>query len=352
VIALCFLSLPNLFAQVSQHDDTCHDKLTEYVSQISKDWQFGVGGSGTQKLAQTFFTTSGTQMTRVDLYLKRVGSPAGNIWAEIWSASSSDVLSIVTFGDDNREARSGKINVTDIPTADYAFTSFILPKGIDVSGTYFAIVLRCDYTYAAGNYIDWGAKEAAGYDPLSPGRAYGYDGSDWNELRQTTYTHDFTFKSYYGETNAFPLDQLPLGTGILDAGLIPSHNSGKHTISSGNITTYSTSFVDTGFSVTITTTGTTALVTFVGAVQIANVGSTLCFDIIINDSIRVGNTTYGLFFVSPTGAGYAQNGSFSVLVTGLTPGSNKFELQWRVDGSTGTIRSASTEAPTLNVIGL
>jgi len=350
VIALCFLSLPNLFAQVSQHDDTCHDPLTVDQSQSEYYDTYGISlrtAANNEKLAQTFQPGVTKQITAVQLRLRRWDSPQGYIWVEIFATDSGvPTGTALTFGADNREARSAKIHTSDF--TNHSFVNFVLPKGISLTAsTTYAIVLCGDYAFnSETNVISWDYGTGNYY---TNGAAYNYDStnSSWSSLTPSSY--DFSFKTYYGETNAFPLDQL-LGAGKFDVGNIPEHTSGKHTISSGNITTGSSSFVDTGFSVTITTTGSTALVTFVGSIGISSPGS-IYVDIILNDTTRVGNTTDGLLPLYIGTAGWTQNASFSVLVTGLTPGSNKFELQWKRNAGTATLYATSANAPTLSVIG-
>ncbi len=137
------------------------------------------------------------------------------------------------------------------------------------------------------------------------------------------------------------------GAAALPTFQVSTKTSGKHTISTGDITVSSTSFGDTGFSVTLVT-ATTALVCFVGSASKAT--GTIFLDIILNDTTRVGGGTYGLLLHAYTVASFGI--SFSVLVTGLTAGSNKFELQARIDSGNATIYASSGHAPTLSVIAL
>jgi hypothetical protein len=377
------------------HDGVWHDSLssTNYESYTEEShWaQLGISYG---KSAQTFQPSIKKQISAIDLKLSKTGSPDGYVWVEIWNTSGDLPTSKVIDS-----AVSGKIRTSDIASqgSGGGVYKFYLPKGITLEANtrYAIVVIIGNYTiYDGSNFITWRHKDPGNY---SNGRACHYD-SSWSEFTG----RDFFFTTYYGETNAIILDQLIQGAGelppnnipatttptankipiadangkldvgwlpatstptankipIADAngklnvGYIPAHTSGKHTISSGNIETTSTVWVETGFSVTIVT-GATALVTFVGSCSNYMVNSGIYFDISINGAL-VGYTTYGLLQITQLAGslGYDNNCSFSVLVTELTAGSNTFKLEWKVYSYTGRIAAANTRAPTLSVIAL
>lgn len=208
------------------HDEKYHDLLTKDQEQNPYSFQYGLKNDTTnhtrQMLAQTFqpgSTTLDKAITAVELYLQGFGSPTGYIWVEIFNTSSNVPSSYITFGADNRVARSGKIKATNISTASGGPYTFYLPKGIRLAqGTTYAIVLRCEYTESATNYIAWNYQRHT-VDPYANGKIYQYNGSNWFYYDDVQYYYDFVFATYYGETNTPILDQLPAG-----AGQIPEAN--------------------------------------------------------------------------------------------------------------------------------
>ena len=109
------------------------------------------------------------------------------------------------------------------------------------------------------------------------------------------------------------------------------------------------------FAVTIAT-KTTALVSFFCTCTHSSTGIVM-FDVLVSgasnlyvSSLTDTARTYGV-------GGRAlssiwQSYSFCILVTGLTPGENTFQVKWKVNGGTATMRSSVDEAPTLTVVAL
>ncbi len=115
-----------------------------------------------------------------------------------------------------------------------------------------------------------------------------------------------------------------------------------------DITTTNTSFEDaTGLSVTLTTAGDTVLAVFTGTIGISGAANTIFIDF-HDGSTRIGGTE-GLIKKLFDGTASETNGSFSHVITGLTPGSNTIKVQWRVDAGTGTI-TATNQVATLRII--
>jgi hypothetical protein len=114
-----------------------------------------------------------------------------------------------------------------------------------------------------------------------------------------------------------------------------------------NYTTTSTSFVavdSTNMKQTITMSGSSALVGFAGTVfntDAGNVGIN-CLDITV-DGVRAGAAgTDGIVVMVDLGSVTHQtNGSFSILVTGLSTGSHTFALVWRTNNSVNTVALSS-----------
>lgn len=122
-------------------------------------------------------------------------------------------------------------------------------------------------------------------------------------------------------------------------------------VSSGDLTTASTSFTDaTGLTTTITTGGHRCLVIFSGWGNNSTSGQNTAVDLAI-DGTRQGQT-YGLAI---TGAGgtTGANGSlsFTFLTAVLSAASHTFKIQFRADGGTAKIwASAAVTAATITVI--
>ena len=115
-----------------------------------------------------------------------------------------------------------------------------------------------------------------------------------------------------------------------------------------DITTTNTSFEDaTGLSVTLTTAGDTVLAIFTGTIG-GDVSTTQVFLDFHDGSVRLGGTEGLIQWNRGTNANEV-NGSFSYVITGLTPGSNTIKVQWRINSGTGTIH-ATNQVSTLRII--
>lgn len=104
-----------------------------------------------------------------------------------------------------------------------------------------------------------------------------------------------------------------------------------------NYTTTSSSFVDvdsTNLSLTIETAGGDVLIAFHGTVTRSASGGIVRFDVDV-DGTRVASDD-GIIAAEPvTGAGMPV--SFVRYVTGLSPGSHTFKLQWKINTGTATL---------------
>lgn len=119
-------------------------------------------------------------------------------------------------------------------------------------------------------------------------------------------------------------------------------------LTSGNLTTSSTTFVDaTGVTTTITTGAHRCLVLFSAAGFNNTSGDNIAVDLAI-DGTRQGQA-YGLTLGQSTGAAaISHNLSFTFLTAALSAAAHTFKIMWRVDGvSTGTLFASTTVTPAI-----
>jgi hypothetical protein len=118
-------------------------------------------------------------------------------------------------------------------------------------------------------------------------------------------------------------------------------------LTSGNLTTTSTSFADaTGLSITITTAAVRCMVMFSAIGNNSNAGQVVAVDLDI-DGTRYTNTTNGLTSVtgvSPTNLG------FTVLTAVLSAASHNFKIQFRASANTAGINAGTVNPAVLTVI--
>jgi len=110
--------------------------------------------------------------------------------------------------------------------------------------------------------------------------------------------------------------------------------SGRVHISTGAVSTTSTSLVDfTGASITLTTGANPALVGFAGFASNTNANANTFFNIDVDGSLQLG--VEGLQFEEPAG-NVQHNVSFVMMLAALTAASHTFKLQWKVAAGTST----------------
>lgn len=142
---------------------------------------------GYQKLAQGFQSGSAADVGVVDLWLKKVGSPTGNLTAKIYSDSGGNPNTLLGTSTNVAASSLG----TSYGTISFAFAS---PVNVSTS-TQYHLVLETSDSQSNSNYV------VSGADASSPGYANGqlrgYDGASWSgltmdaifEVRTTTFYH-------------------------------------------------------------------------------------------------------------------------------------------------------------------
>lgn len=118
-------------------------------------------------------------------------------------------------------------------------------------------------------------------------------------------------------------------------------------LSSGDLTTSSTSFVDaTGLTTTLTTGAHRCLVLFSGTAQNNTTQANTCIDIAI-DGTRQGQG-FGLVHADNNGGSLNLNMSFSYLTAALSAGSHTIKIQWKVDvASTAKLWASTVATPSI-----
>ncbi len=119
----------------------------------------------------------------------------------------------------------------------------------------------------------------------------------------------------------------------------------KVALTSGDLTTTSTTFTDaTGLTTTITTGAHRVVVIFSGSGHNSGAANNIAVDVAI-DGTRQGQT-YGLV-VASNASGDNNNLGFMYLSAALTAASHTIKIQWRVDGTTGTLFASTGVTPAI-----
>lgn len=127
--------------------------------------------------------------------------------------------------------------------------------------------------------------------------------------------------------------------------------AGRVSLTSGDLTTTSATFVDaTGVTVTLTTGAHRVLIAFAGMYSNSSNTAQTVFDVDVDGALLGG--THGLAGgLTPT-ANKLWNGSFTVMTVALTAASHTIKLQWRCDAGTATLYASAVAPASFSVIEL
>lgn len=141
--------------------------------------------NNTEIVGQSFTPTITGGLPRFDLYIKKIGTPTGNIWLEI-HADGADPTVATQLGAD-----SATIDVSTVSTS-YDYVPFIFTAIPILAGTKIWGLIYGDYTLSTSNGI------VVGTDTSSPSYAggnagrWGNGGAAWEDLT----AYDSLFKQY------------------------------------------------------------------------------------------------------------------------------------------------------------
>jgi len=145
-----------LLYSVAQDRVWINNKLAGYDDITTKDSDLKLKSSTSQYyLAQGFKISSSKKVTTVGLYIKRNGSPSGNIWVEIQGDSSGNP-------DNSAVATSSSVDVSVVPTSKFMFYKFEFSTPPTLTGnTQYHLVLKGDYTTSDTDNITWGSDNSS-----------------------------------------------------------------------------------------------------------------------------------------------------------------------------------------------
>jgi len=144
-----------------------------------------IAADNTQIIGQSFTPALAGKLNKVELYLKKVGTPTGNLWVEI-HADGADPSAAAQQGID-----SATVDISTV-TGSYTYISFTWAAGIDLTpGVEYWILLYGDQTYGTTDSVFWGSDwSSPAYAGGTAGR-YGNGGAAWEDQAA-----DCLFKQY------------------------------------------------------------------------------------------------------------------------------------------------------------
>lgn len=144
--------------------------------------------NNTEIIGQSFTPALTGPLNRVELYLKKIGSPTGNIWAEI-HADGADPTVATQLGLD-----SATIDVSTVSTS-YGYVAFDFANITLTLGVEYWVLLYGDYTLSTTDGIVWGVDTSSpSYSGGIAGR-WGNGGAAWEDIS----TFDGLFKTYHDD---------------------------------------------------------------------------------------------------------------------------------------------------------
>ncbi len=127
------------------------------------------------QISQGFKPNTSSTVTKVKLWLKKVGTPAGTDTVTLVIQTDS---SGVPSGTPVTNGTATAVDISDILTTSYAWVTFTFSTNPTlVAGTQYHLVLQGAFTVSAVNYVDWGVDN---YDVIyADGGMSVYDATTW-----------------------------------------------------------------------------------------------------------------------------------------------------------------------------
>ena len=190
------------------------DTTDQTYSESNQDADLAIGDDAARTyIAQGFKAGANTYINKVDLYLKKTGSPSGDLTVHIYSGDTEPSISL----------GSATILTSDIGTSyAYETASFNNPISL-TSGNQYFIVLTRTAAVNASNYFQVGVdNSSSSYGSSNDVRFVGSAVPAWT----ATTTSDLIFKTYKEDTTATAQVRKTRGTsGLLTNNFIGFANS-------------------------------------------------------------------------------------------------------------------------------
>lgn len=149
--------------------------------------------NNTEIVGQSFTPSLSGPLNRVEFYIKKIGSPTGNIWMEIHSDGANPTVATQQGSD------SATIDVSTV-SSSYAYVAFDFSNITLTPGVEYWALIYGDYTFSTTDGI------VVGTDTSSPSYAggiagrYGDGTANWEDIS----TYDTLFKTYHDNPATIP----------------------------------------------------------------------------------------------------------------------------------------------------
>jgi len=180
-------------------------------SEANRDADLAIGDNSARTyIAQGFKPTNSRVITRVDLYLKKVGDPTDDLVVEIWSKTGTEPNQKPSAILNTKLTKS--MSGSDLTTS-YAYYSFDFDTLVELTaGTLYYIVIYRSGSIDSSNYYQVGVDDSnATFGGTNESVYAGSSASSWTE----TSTSDIIFKTYEASTTDDVLRLCVATSGVL-----------------------------------------------------------------------------------------------------------------------------------------
>ena len=152
------------------------DNLDEYYSPGYQTYNYSLRDVSTYtQISQGFKPNTSSTVTKIRLWLKKTGTPAGTDTLTLVIQTNS---SGVPSGSAVTNGTSSTVDISDTLTTSYAWVEFTFTTNPSLTaGTQYHLVLQGAFTISTSNYVQWGADN---YDIIyANGSMSYYDDTTW-----------------------------------------------------------------------------------------------------------------------------------------------------------------------------